>query len=152
MRNLFRQIKDFLFFTFFGLFWGLIGGFILPMAFYAARYKPFWCLGVTAFFVLFHLSDFQQFFRERNWMAMTGRFFILFAITSGIVSLFVFALGAYRGIDFIDALAILILFPASIFSVTFYVLLRKYGSETGLYKELEKVIDGLHVLGVFWKN
>ena len=152
MKDFFGRLKDFLFFTFFGLFWGFIGGLMLAMAVYAARYKPFWCLGATVFFMLFHLSDFQNFFRKRNWMAMTGRFFALFAIASGIVSLFVFALSAYERIDIFDALGFLILMPASIFAVTFYVLLRKYGSHTRLYKEIEKVVDGLHVLGVLWKN
>jgi hypothetical protein len=140
-----------LFFTFFGLFWGFIGGLMLVMTIYAVRHNPFWCLGVTAFFMCFHLSDFQSFFRNKNWMAMTGRFLALFAIASGIVSLFVFAL-AFQGMDIFDALGSLILMPAAIFSATFYVLLRKYGSHTRLYKEIEKIVDGLHVLGVLWKN
>jgi hypothetical protein len=151
MRNFFGRIKDFLFFTFFGLFWGFIGGLMVAMGIYAARYKPFWCLGVTAFFMCFHLSDFQSFFRKKNWMAMTGRFFALFAIASGIVSLLVFSL-AFKGMDILDAFGFLILVPVSIFIVTFYVLLRKYGSHTRLYRELEKIVDGLHVLGVLWKN
>lgn len=84
-------------------------------------------------------------------MAMTGRFFALFAIASGIVSLLVFSL-AFKGMDILDAFGFLILVPVSIFIVTFYVLLRKYGSHTRLYRELEKIVDGLHVLGVLWKN
>ena len=152
MKRIFDAIKEFLFFTAVGLFRGFIGGLMLPMAIFTARHKPFWCLGLTAFFVLFHLSDFREFFAKKNWMAITGRFVALFSITSFIVSIFVFSLGTFESIDIFDVLGFLILMPASIIAVTIWTLLKQYGSETRLYAELEKIVDGLHVLGVLWKN
>lgn len=122
------------------------------MAIITARHKPFWCLGFTAFFILFHLSDFKEFFARRNWLAITGRFGALFAITSFIVSIFVFALGAFSAMDIFDIFVFLILIPVSVSAYTFRTLLKQYGSETRLYKELEKIIRGLHVLGVLWKT
>jgi len=151
MRNFFEKVKDILLFTIIGLFWGFIGGIIVSMTIFTARHKPFWCLGFTAFFILFHLSDFQKFFADKNWMAGVGRFIALFTITSFIVSLFVFSFGAFERLDIFDIFAFIISMPLSIFAVTFWVLLKQYGRQTRLYIELAKIVDGLHVLGVLWK-
>lgn len=151
MRNFFEKVKDIFLFTIIGLFWGFIGGLIVSMTIFAARHKPFWCLGFTAFFILFHLTDFQKFFTDKNWMAIVGRFIALFTITAFIVSLFVFSLGAFEAADIFDILVFMISIPFSISAVTFWTLLKQYGNQTRLYIELAKVVDGLHVLGVLWK-
>jgi len=152
MKNMLVHIKDFLFFTVVGIYWGFIGGLIVSMALFTARHTPFWCLGFTGFFLLFHLSDFKRFFAEKNWLAVTGRFISLFAITSFIVSIFALAFGAFVSIDFFDVFGFLIVMPLSIITVTFWMLLKKYANQTWIYREFEKIVDGLHVIGVFWKN
>lgn len=151
MRNFFGKIKDFLFFAFVGTYWGFIYGLAASMAIFTARHFPFWCLGFTFFFVLFHLSDFKIFFEQRNWFAVTGRFIALFSVTSFIVSLFALAFGGYVAMDIFDLFGFLILMPVSMLGVAFWTLLKQYGNQTRLYTELEKIVDGLHVLGVLWK-
>jgi hypothetical protein len=152
MKRLFERLKDFLFFAVVGVYWGFIGGLIASMAAFTMRYCPFWCLGFTGFFVLFHLSDFKKFYLEKNWLAFSGRLISLFAITAFLVSIFALAFGGFSSVDIFDALGFLTLMTASIFLVTFWILLKQYGNQTRVYKELEKIVDGLYVLGVFWKN
>ena len=152
MKRIFGLIKDFLFFTFVGVYWGFIGGIIVSMGAFTARYKPFWCLGFTFFFMLFHLSDFKRYFEERNWLSLTGRFIVLFAITSFILSIFFLAFGGFVNIDIFDIFGALTVMCVSIIVVTTWMLLKQYGKNTWLYREFEKIVDGLHVLGVLWKN
>lgn len=152
MKKLYERIRDFLFFALVGVYWGFIGGLIASMAAFTMRYCPFWCLGFTAFFVLFHLSDFLKFYREKNWLAFSGRLISLFAITAFLVSIFALAFGGFSTVDVFDAFGFIFLMILSIVAVTFWILLKQYGSQTWLYKELEKIVDGLYVLGVFWKN
>ena len=152
MKKFFGQLKDFLFFTVVGVYWGFIGGIIISMGAFTVRYKPFWCLGFTAFFMLFHLSDFKKFYEERNWLSLTGRFIVLYAITSFIISIFFLAFGGFQSIDIFDIIGFLTLMSISIIAVTVWMLLKQYAHQTRLYRELEKVVDGLYVLGVFWKN
>ena len=152
MRNLFRQIKDFLFYLLVGVYWGFIGGLIVSMGAFTARYKPFWCLGFTLFFMLFHLSDFKEFYGDKNWLALSGRFIALFAITSFILSIFFLALGGFVYIDVFDLFGALGIMVASIIVVTTWMLLKQYGNQNWLYREFAKTVDGLHIMGVLWKN
>ena len=150
--DLFRKIKDFLFFTFVGIYWGFIGGLMVSMAAFTIRYRPFWCLGFTGFFMLFHLSDFKKFYDERNWLALTGRFVALYGMTSFIISMFVLAFGGFSQVDIFDLVGFLSVMVASILVTTIWMLLKQYWNETWLYREFAKVVDGLHVIGVLWKN
>ena len=149
---MFGKIKDFLFFTLVGVYWGFIGGIIVSMGAFTARYKPFWCLAFTAFFMLFHLSDFKKFYEERNWLSFAGRFIVLYAITSFILSIFFLAFGGFVNIDIFDIFGALTVMCASIIVVTTWLLLKQYANQTQFFQELEKIVDGLYVLGVFWKN
>ena len=151
MRKTFGKIKEFLFFSLVGRYWGFIFGLAVSMAVFTARHFSFWCLGFTAFFVLFHLSDFRQFIADKNWFAVTGRFIALFSITSFIVSFFVLIFGGYESLDIFDIFGFLIVMPVSMIVATLGTLLKQYGNQTRFYQELEKIVDGLHVLGVLWK-
>ncbi len=141
-----------MFFTLVGVYWGFIGGLMISMGAFTARYRPFWCLGFTCFFMLFHLSDFKKFYDERNWLALTGRFIALYGITAFIISFFVLIFGGFTQIDIFDIVGFPIVMLASIIVVTVWMLLKQYGEHTWLYREFAKVVDGLHVIGVLWKN
>lgn len=104
------------------------------------------------FFALFHADEIKDFYRERNWIGLIGRPAVLYAITAGVVSLFVFAFGGIEAADLFDAIATLVIVGGSIPIALGWFGLKTYGSGTSLYRELRGIIDGLKSAGVLWKT
>lgn len=150
MKNFFFEIKEFFQNVLFGAYWGFICGLGSTMAVFTIHHLPFWCFGVSLFFVLFHLSDFKKFYEEKNWLAFSGRYIALLAITAFIVSLFAFTFQAFGKFHFFD-IFIPLLTPIGIFAGIVWVLLERYGQHTVCYRECAKIIDGLYALGIFWR-
>lgn len=152
MRNIFERFVEVLKNTGYGLIIGLIGGLIITMSLIAIHHKPLWCLGTTVFFMLFHLGDFKRFYREKNWMAVSGRIVVIFAIASFITSFIVLAIIDFDPSNLVDHIIILGSILFSIIAATFLVFLEYYGRHTRLYKDFWKTIEGFKVIGVFWKK
>jgi hypothetical protein len=135
------------------LIWGIVGGLAVFLTIEFIRYAYFWALIVTAFFSIFHFSDLKIFYLTKNLPAFFGRLFCLFIISSYISGFFVFASGLMElTIDTIDSIIFLISIVISYISTAFFMILRWYFSDSKLYSDTRKIIKGLEVIGVFWKN
>lgn len=151
MKNFFRKVADFLIFTAIGLFYGFIGGLGISMAFYTMRHHYLWCAGVMCFFLIFHFDDLKNYKRDKDWLAFSGRLVTLFAMTSFIISVIIFGIGAINALDLLDIGAFIIFIPLTMAISSFWMILSRFGQNTRLYLKIDKTIKGLHVVGVFWK-
>lgn len=136
-----------------GLIWGTVGGIVIFIAFAFTRYGFIYALLVTAFFSIFHLSDFKRFILNRNWMAFTGRAVCLYSICAFIGGLVALASGLILpNVDQIDMYVMILCFLISYAGIFFWLILNNFFYKTRFYKNLFEIVDGLHVIGVLWRN
>ncbi len=153
MEKFTKFIKD-IFWTFiFISIWGIVGGLGLFMTVIFTFYAYLWAIFLTGFFSLFHFSDLKNFFIQKNWLAFFGRLVCLHILSSAICGYIAFGSGLLW-VEF-NRFVSTVLIGSLIFSyifVAFWTIVIKFFAETRFYKNVRKTIEGLHVLGVLWRN
>ncbi|MEZ5426084.1 MAG: hypothetical protein R2747_07465 [Pyrinomonadaceae bacterium] len=153
MNKFIEFLKKIFWLAVFVLIWGTVGGLALFLTVIISRYGYFVALSVTAFFSLFHLSDLKTFFAERNWMAFAGRLFCLYVLGAFIGGFVAFASGLKRvSLDRLDHIILAGCFVFSFSVMAFWVILANFFDRSRLYRDIQKIVEGLKVIGVFWKD
>ena len=110
----------------------------------------FLALCVTAFLMLFHISDLKRFLSEKNYMAFFSRLVILYFMASSIAALFWFT--GEPSLNFIDGIIAIVCAITGFLLLTFLFMLDVFGKNTKLHKVVGQTFRGLYVLEIFWKS
>lgn len=127
---------------------GCIVGIILGMTIYSARQRPLWGVAAAAVLLLVCSGGLRRLFLDRNWLGFGGRAALLVCAGFVTVGTFSFLLGLFETFDRIDGITFAGSFAVSFLSILGFNLLAEFGSGTVLYREGEKLFNGLFALGV----
>lgn len=134
------------------LIYGLVIGLGVYLTILFTRYAFLWALLVTTFFLPFHISDLQIFYRGKNWLALIGRLICLYTISSFISGFVAFTSGLIKiKFDLFDRTVLIIAVFLSYICFAFWAILVRFFPESRLYTNIKKTFDGLYVLGIFWR-
>jgi hypothetical protein len=159
MPQLIKKVKEFsvkildLFFTFFLISWGtLVVGTGLYLGIMFAYYGLYWVLGGMCFFLIFHLGDLRDFFKERNFIAIIGRLLCLYGLTSFIAGFIAYASGAYRIKESLfSEIALIFSIALSLLTVIIAVITYRYLWHSSVPKFFRNILDKLYESGIFWR-
>ncbi|MEK7723654.1 MAG: hypothetical protein AAB336_04845 [Acidobacteriota bacterium] len=152
-----KKIKQFFINLFWTIFGGLLGSIICSLIFIisiSAFYQsPFSTLIFTLLFIPFHLSDFQRFVREKEWLAFIGRFVSMLLISSFLVGFVKLSVGWNQPQPFFLPILIIAI-PVIFILLTTYLFFNFFLPTSSLFirfnNQINNVIRGGKVYGIFW--
>jgi hypothetical protein len=131
-----------------GAVFGTCGGVVLAMSLYSLRYRPLWCAASAACLLAVCSRGLRRLAADRNWFGFGGRAVLLVASGFAGIGLVVFLFGLFGEFDRLDTALFIVSWAGSFIFVFGFNLLSEFGRDTALYREGEKFMDGLYVLGV----
>lgn len=150
MRKFLEMIREIIFSLINGIIWSIassIGVFFTAASIVQAPIITFF---VTLFFILFHLSDLKNFYRDKEWLLAFSRFFFLYLISAALTGMFRLA---WTG-GGIDNIYVILLIPVSFVFLlpmltVYFFCARNYPNGIVMNK-LHELIKGGKKYGVFW--
>lgn len=152
-----KRIKTFFSNLFWTLFGGLLGsiicGLIFIISFSAFYQSPFSTLIFTFLFIPFHLSDYQRFIQDKEWIALLGRFVSMLLISSFLVGFVKLSVGWDQPQYFFSTILVLII-PILFLLITIYLFfmffIPTHHLFTNFNRRKDRLIRGGKVYGIFW--
>lgn len=130
--------------------WSICSGLIFFMSITSLLQAPIITVFVTLCFSLFHLSDFQTFFKNRDWFIILGRFTCLLLMSSFLTGMFRLAFEAVEFNSLIPPVLSLAVLIVSFFVLLVYNFNLAFRPDGALLKKLETIVEGSKRYGIFW--